>query len=215
MPDREYLNINIMADHRRAPFVEYIKSEIGKVPVIWDRRHDIWDTRERCLKQHLKANAVWSLTLQDDSLLCPDFIKRAEEFIRKFDKLGKRTFSFNLYFGLRDNGLVSSTYRRGSWQHRGIKSGVAICLKTEVIQEILDYWEDPKRKDKLRLHDDSRIGVWLKSRKLKSIYPCPSLVQHRNSHSLIYEKHQMPPIRKAVYFAGDLTKKTPHKKRRK
>jgi hypothetical protein len=213
MQDNNYLNINIMADHRREAFVDHIKSEIGKVPVIWDRRHDIWDTRERCLKQHIKAGAVWSLTLQDDSLVCPDFVKKAEEFIKKFDKLRKRTFSFNLYFGLRDNGLVSSAYRRGSWQHRGMKSGVAICLKTEIIPEILKYWEEPKRAEKLRIHDDSRIGVWLKSRKLKTIYPCPSLVQHRDSKSLIYDRGQMPPIRKAVYFDGNINKPTPKKRR--
>jgi len=52
-------------------------------------------------------------------------------------------------------------------------------------------------------HDDSRIGRFLRSRAINTVYPCPSLVQHRDDRSLVYSPDEVPFIRKALFYDGD------------
>ncbi len=185
-----------MAHPNRAEFIPSLTNELGNVPVIWDEKSCVWDTRRRCLEAHLKVGAEWSLTLQDDSILTEDFVKKALAFIAKHDRRGRRTHSFNFYFWNRGT-LAHFSRKRGYYRGRGMKSGVAICLRTNLIPALLKHWEG---KRELLRHDDSRIGRFLRSRAMYTIYPCPSLVQHRDSKSLIYTPDEVPFIRKALYF---------------
>lgn len=186
-----------MAHPKRKEYVEYLLSVLGDVPVIWDQKNCVWDTRRRCLEQHIEAGAKWSLTLQDDSLLTQDFLKKAEAFMAQHDRPRRRVYSFNFYFWSRDGGLTHYAKRRGYYRKAGMKSGVAVCLATELIPDLLKMWEGT---DRLIRHDDSRIGIFLKKRKLRTMYPCPSLVQHRDEQSLIYKPEEVPFTRQALYY---------------
>ena len=189
-----------MAHPKRKEYVKYLLERLGDVPVIWEDGSGIWETRKRCLEDHIAAGAEWSLTIQDDCLVTDDFIEKAIAFIQKHDRKGRRTFSFNFYFWSNSLGLCQSAKRSGFYRSRGIKSGLGICLKTEIIPPLLSFWEG--RSDLLR-HDDSRISLFLRKRGLSSIYPCPSLVQHRDAPSLVYTPDEVPFTRKALFYDGD------------
>lgn len=189
-----------MAHPKRKKYVEYLLSILGDVPVIWENGGGIWDTRKRCLEDHIAAGAEWSLTLQDDCLLTDNFVEKALAFIAKHDKPGRRVYSFNFYFWSQSFGLASSARRVGFYRSAGMKSGLAICLKTVMITPLLHYW---RGKNEMLRHDDSRVGRFLLHRALRTIYPCPSLVQHRDDRSLVYTPDEVPFIRQALFYDGD------------
>lgn len=190
-----------MAHPDRKAYVAYLQKRLGfKVPVIWDRGEGIWDTRKRCLEDHITAGAEWSLTLQDDCLLTDDFVQKVLRFIQLHDRRGRRVFSFNFYFWSRSLGMCQAARRIGFYRSMGMKSGLAVCLKTEIIPAVLSYWEGSKE---LERHDDSRIGRYLRSRQIRTLYPCPSLVQHRDDRSLVYTPDEVPFIRQALFYDGD------------
>lgn len=198
MVKKSDININIMAHPKRKKFVTALKKRLGgDVTVIWDQKNCVWDTRQRCLLDHIEKGKKWSLTLQDDCLVTDNFIDKVVEFMNEHDRKYKRVYSFNFYFWARETGLALRAKRKGYYRGRGMKSGLAICLKTDMIPDLLDFWAE---RDDLLRHDDSRIGRFLRSRMLHTYYPCPSLVQHRDSESLIHEKHELPDIRQALFF---------------
>lgn len=198
---KEFLHINIMAHPDRKDWVKYLQKRIGfEVPVIWENGGGIWDTRRRCLVDHIAAGAEWSLTLQDDCLLTDNFVEKAIAFLKAHDKRGHRLFSANFYFWSQSFGLAQSAKRQGHYRSAGMKSGLAICLKAEIISPLLHYWRG--KTAKLR-HDDSRVGEYLRTRGLRTIYPCPSLVQHRDERSLVYTPDEVPFTRKALFYDGD------------
>lgn len=189
-----------MAHPKRKKMVEYLLEQLGDVPVIWENGGGIWDTRKRCLENHIEAGAEWSLTLQDDCLVTDHFVEKALAFIKRHDKVGRRVFSFNFYFWSQSLGLCETARRQGFYRSAGMKSGLAICLKTELIRPLLHHW---RGRTELLQHDDSRIGRYLRMRALRTLYPCPSLVQHRDERSLVYSPDEVPTPRKALFYDGD------------
>lgn len=192
-----------MAHPKRKKFVEeYLHKLLPDAVVVWDEKNDVWDTRRRCLEQHLESGKKWCLTIQDDCLIADDFLKKAVSFISLHNRPKRRSFSFQFYFWATGNGYVIPAMRRGFHRGTGMKSGLAICLNREVIGGLLEYWKDSPR---LLRHDDSRIGEFLRKRRIFTMYPAPSLVQHRDSESLIYTKGEMPDARKARVVDSSLT----------
>lgn len=191
------ISINIQAHPKRKDFIPYLKSRLGNVPVIWDKKNDVWDTRVRCMEDHIKKGAKWALTIQDDALLPKDFLKKVDAFISKQKVPRDRKYAINFYFSSQSDSLVLRMKRRGYFKALGMRGGVAICLPTEMLPAIIEMW---KGKEELSRHDDSRIGKYLRSRRLKTYYPVPSMVQHRDSPSLIYKPGEMPEVRQAIVY---------------
>ena len=191
------ININIQAHKKRKNFIPYLKRKLGNVTVVWDKENDVWETRERCLKNHIKANKRWSLTIQDDALIPDDFIEKVQSFLAMCEEKEGETFAVNFYFGMRDTNLVNRLRKLGHFKKRGMTGGVAICLPTKILPDILKMWEGS---EEFKKHDDSRIGKFLQSRMIETFYPVPSIVQHRDSESLIYKPGEMPEVRKAIVY---------------
>jgi hypothetical protein len=166
-------------------------------PLFGTKKNDVWDTRKRCIEAHIKKGKKWSLTIQDDCLITDDFYKKIIKFISQHSKVGKRPRAFNFYFWNQSEQQVNRAMRRGYYEKVGMKSGLAICLPTKMLPDLLEYW---KNRTDLERHDDSRIGVFLRNRQMKTVYPCPSFVQHRNSPSLIYKKGEMPESRQSICY---------------
>lgn len=191
------ININIQAHHKRESFIPYLKERLGKnTKVIWDQKNCVWDTRKRCIEDHIKSGKKWGLTIQDDCLLTTDFLKKMEKFILKHERRSRPTV-FNFYFWNLSTQQVLRAKKVGHFRSAGMKSGLAICMPTRMMPDLLRFWEN--RNDLIR-HDDGRIGRFLRTRGIRTIYPCPSLVQHRDGPSLIYKKGEMPEHRMSITY---------------
>jgi hypothetical protein len=188
------VSINIMAHPKRKEFIPYLKQKLGDVPVVWDRDNDVWDTRCRALQAHLKKGCRWSLTIQDDCFITDNFLEKVGRFIEQHPE----SESFNFYFWNREERIVRDALRDGFYRTSGMKSGLAICIRTSLIPELLNYWEGEER---LYRHDDTRISEFLEKNKIPTIYPVPSLVQHRDEKSLIYKRGEMTGIRQALIYS--------------
>lgn len=196
---KDDISINIQAHRKRAKYIPYLKEKLGSnVTVIWDRKNDVWDTRMRCLKDHIKKGKKYSLTIQDDCLITDNFIHKIVKFINKMNLTEGRTLAYNFYFPINSRARVAAKF--GYYKRYGMKSGLAICIPTNKIKPLIEFWEGS---DAYYRNDDSRIGIFLRNINLPTFHPFPSLIQHRDSPSLIYKKGEMPERRKAEFYDGE------------
>lgn len=192
------MSVNIQAHPKRRSQVMYLKKKLGSgARVIWDEKNCVWDTRRRCLEDHIKQGKRYGLTIQDDCLVTSNFYQKVRAFMKEMGKLKgihSKDLAFNFYLPISSTQQIYSAKRRGYWPIRGMKSGLAICIPTSIMPGIIKMWDG---KEELIRHDDSRIGKYLRREGYKTIYPYPSLVQHRDGESLIYKKGEMAFPRKA------------------
>lgn len=172
------LSISIMAHSSRAKYFPYLKKNLGDVPFSIDKAGaeiGIWANCKRAWQLYNPA-ADFHVVIQDDAIICKDFRKKAEAILGSTDQ------AYNFYFGNRQayRKLAQQGMKIGYLFTRWPTWGVAICLPTKLIPEMIRYC------DKMTsTHDDTRIGHFLKSKGIKIYFPMPSLIDHRTGeHSL-------------------------------
>lgn len=161
--------------------------------------------------------AEYHVVIQDDAIVCENFLVRAEEVIeqaeKKHEELKNRPlngdkigplFAINFYYGSRaklqdeaDRGLKEGFLVRHtpSW-------GVAICLRTEWIREMIEYC------DRMNIpQDDARIAAYLKHKNIMSYFPIPSLIDHRTGKETPSLVGDPGDYRQAFYFIDRPRKK--------
>lgn len=190
-----------MAHPARRAFVGEMAELLPEATVVWDRKNDRWDTGRRALLSHDPA-ARFHLVVQDDAILCRDFVAGAELVA---SVAGDRPVA--LYTGKTRpyaetiTPVVRRAIRtRTPWlATRGPLWGVAIILPTKDIAEVVG-WGDTH----LTFPNyDRRIGTYYASRGIDCWYTIPSLVDHRpvaENPSLIYGR---TGNRRAHRFIGD------------
>jgi hypothetical protein len=169
-----------MAHPRRAHYVEQLCRKLDyDVPVVWDRRNDVWDTGSRSLLTHDSA-AMHHVVIQDDALICHDLIAGVREMLRHVPA----ETPVGLFVGGRDarHSRWKSTIRRAERTgHRFFTSrdgsmwGVGLVIPTVHIAEIVRWCE----KQKLTAYD-GRVRRWYRHMNITTWYTVPSLVDHRS-----------------------------------
>lgn len=194
------ISVSIMAHPLRRDYVQDIKNRIGlNCPVVMDNGEGII---KNCYNAWLQydPSADYHIVLQDDAIPCEDFIAHVQAFLgreHEFPKPG-RAYIYNLYFGNKQNHrrIAVQGLKLGYAIKEVCTWGVAICIPTYLIPEMLTYYK--------KLHgitqDDVRIAKWAKHAKIKTIYPLPSLVNHRIGPSLVGDPGSN---RQAAYFIDD------------
>lgn len=196
------LSISIMAHPSRENFIPYLKEKLGNVPVSMDTRSRglIWN----CLNawKMFDQTADYHLVVQDDAIICDNFMERAIKTIEDFNKgyIPSPLVCFNFYYGTRvafraeaAEGLKCGYIikDRPCW-------GVAICMPTKIIPEFIKYYETLHDKQ-----DDTRISRFLQSKKIPVCFPMPSLIDHRAElESLV--GNAFSPGRKAYKFIDNV-----------
>jgi hypothetical protein len=191
------LSISIMAHSSRAKYFPYLNRMLGDVKFSIDKAGaeiGVWNNCKRAWMMH-DPKAEYHVVIQDDAIICENFRQRAEKILTSKEQ------AYNFYFGNRqqyrqaakdgmEKGFIISGWT--GW-------GVAICLPTYLIREMLLYC------DKMRTpHDDTRIANFLKHKKIKTLFPMPSLIDHRTGeHSLVGDPSRG---RKAWYFIDNENK---------
>ena len=172
------LSISIMAHPSREEHFEYLKKELGDVPFSIDDGCGLWENCKRAWKLH-DPESEYHVVIQDDAIICKGFREKAESI------LNLNSIAYSFYWGHR----YRHTFRERN--ESGLKNGfivdtmphwgIAICIPTNLISEMIDFC------DKLDIkQDDERIAQFLKSKGIKIYFPIPSLIEHRWwEHSLV------------------------------
>ncbi len=171
------ININIMAHPKRKEYIPYLKEKLGHVPVIWDRKNSVWDTRRRCLKEHIKKNKRWSITVQDDALVCDNFKEKVVEFM---NNIGVENALYNFFFSVRFSidelyvGIKDGFVKKGD-----LYNEVAFAAPTKTIPSLINYCDGISN-----IKCDYPIRKYFKSIDYPTYFSIPSLIDHRIGASI-------------------------------
>lgn len=170
------LSVAIMAHPKRAHFVAELEPLLPTAEVVWDRKHDRWDTGRRAQLAY-DPRASNHLVVQDDAILCPDFLAGVE---RALEAVPGNPVAF--YTGkvrprpvqIRSAVALAIAAKRTWITANGPWWGVAVATPTERIDDMV-AWCDPKDIPNY----DMRMARYWKAERVDCWYSIPSLVDHR------------------------------------
>jgi hypothetical protein len=200
------LSASIMAHPDRADLVSDLQDRLGRdTMVAWDIEGPpsgdsdrVWRTA-RAAWQLADPDADWHVLIQDDALVCPDFLEGLERALEHVPP----DATVCPYLGqggaapLKWLRLGAEADRRGaSFVVSGsLMWGVAICLPVPLINDMI------VRADTMhRVPDDMRVAGWTKRRGGEVWYTWPSLVDHRPVPSIT--KHRAADRRAVRHHSG-------------
>ncbi len=188
------LSIVIMAHPTRAKFIPYLKEKLGDVPVVYDEKNNIWDTCRRAWLAH-DLSAEYALVIQDDAIICDNFIEQAETAL-------KEDHIYSFFAGK----LLASRIRYAMKNKQNVVfagmifNEIALCMLSSRVKDMVHFCDDRQART------DQEIARWARLRKLQVCYPIPSLVDHRDGKSIYTKNYNRPkPIRprKAYFYIGN------------
>tara|TARA_R110000787_G_scaffold114837_1_gene224665 strand:- start:2446 stop:3129 length:684 start_codon:yes stop_codon:yes gene_type:complete len=187
------LSITIMAVPEREEWVRDLQRQIGqRVPVSWDHaKRGPWGAAEQAWRT-VKGGATHHLVLQDDAIVCRDFIRSCEAAL---DAVPSAPVAFYA-----NRKVIEEARAAGSsWAITKFMTwGVATCLPVWLIPKFLD-WQKKNIVPDLR-SDDFRLNSFFEEYYYPVHCPAPSLVDHRDGPS-VAGNH--PPMRRvARWFVG-------------
>src|SRR5690606_32581405 len=133
--------IAIMAHPERKKYIPYLLERLGDVPVIYDRKNNIWDTcRRSWLEAEVKARKIgaeYCLIVQDDAIVCDNFRERAEALLTE-DKV------YSFFAGHLLQSRISHALNKGvDFVESGmIFNEVALCMRTEHVRAMVQYCDE-------------------------------------------------------------------------
>ena len=177
------LSVAIMAHPSRQAFVDEVSKSLDRdVPIVWDRCNDIWDTGRRALLHH-DADSDFHLVLQDDTIVCRDFVASVERALESIPADAAASF----YLGAHQNAAAPLALVHEMWdghpyswmRARDMLWGPACVIPTARVADCVKLGDDRN----VRSYDQ-RILTWTRRRQVDVYYSHPSLVDHRISPSL-------------------------------
>ena len=181
------LSISVMAHPSRQENFEYLKSKLGDVPFSIDYKSEgEWTNCKRAWMMFDPA-AEWHVVIQDDAIIPNNFIKLAEDVIDKAKEILKvEDYVCNFYFGRNraSTPIGDEAIKVGYWINGYPKWGVAICIQTKFIKEMIAFGDKLHGPD-YGTKDDARIAKFIGSKKMRVYFPMPSIIDHRHGKSLV------------------------------
>lgn len=167
----------LMCHPSRERFVAELTEQLPSAEVVWDQDNDRWSTGRRSLLAFDPA-AELHVVVQDDALICPDFLAGAEVAA---SVAGERPVA--LYTGkVRPHAQTVTPavrYARKAgipWlAMEGPWWGVAIVLPTSLIPSLVKWCDEHPR----TANYDRRIAHYFTAQRIDCWYTIPSLVDHR------------------------------------
>lgn len=168
-------SINVMAHPAREHLIPELLEQLGDVPVIWDQRSDRWDTGRRALLAH-DPDADWGVTVQDDALLCRDFVAGVHAALAAVPPEVPVSF----YTGRTRQPIVRLAGRAGrsgrAWLAMpGPRWGVCVAIPTTHIERMVEWCSRWVREPNY----DLRMMRYFAGLHIDCWYSYPSLVDHR------------------------------------
>lgn len=176
------LSIVVMAHDSRAAWFPYLRAKLGdNVEFSIDdsqKKLGTWGNRRQAM-QMLDKKADYGLIIQDDAVICDNFIEKARQFIAEHPHN-----AYQFFYGNRPSAeyVASSSITK----HKGFITadmtyGVAIALPMRLIDEAISFCDQFPAD----MPDDSRIKRYCKHKNMQTVYPFPALVDHRVAPSLV------------------------------
>lgn len=178
MPQEVRLSATIMAHPKRERHIPYLQAKMGgNIPVTWDTQNNRWDTGRRAMLA-FDPEASHHLVVQDDALLCEDFmpgIRAALKYVPDnpvaFYAGAVRPRAVEVERRMR----MARGERKNWFQMEGPWWGVAVAIPTKFIPEMVQHCDALKGIDNY----DMRLSRFFGARRIKCYYTVPSLVNHR------------------------------------
>jgi hypothetical protein len=171
------LSISIMAHPKRAEWFPYLEQKLGKQPMALDTGAGLIQNCKNAWLMY-DPTADYHVVIQDDCIICGDFYNRAVEVLEKANGLAVNFFYAESKFY---NKFRNERNETGAIIKKGLYGGLAICLPTKLITEMLVHYDA----DHVPF-DDHRIGRFLLSKKINIYNPFPSLIDHRDGHKSLF-----------------------------
>lgn len=171
------LSVAIMAHPARAEFVAELEELLPGARVVWDRCGDRWDTGRRSMLAYDDA-ADWHVVVQDDAILCDDFLPELRQGLRYVGAGPVALYMGRSSLGGRPTRMLvrSARRRRARWiLGPGPKWGVGVAVKLKDIHPMLHYCDDLEEPENY----DLRMQEYFLSINRPCWYAAPSLVDHR------------------------------------
>lgn len=170
------ISASIMAHPSRTEYISSLREKLGDVQVAYDKGRGMWKTCKAAWKMY-DREADFHVVIQDDAIVCDDFYERAKKIL----EVDYAAYSFYFSNSPALVSMASKGMRAGYVLRPKLHWGVAVCLRTSLIEEMIEYC------DKLNdWQDDVRIKKFLEMMHLPVYCPLPSLVSHRaDSKSLV------------------------------
>lgn len=186
-----------MAHPKRKEWAEELSKQLLDAPIIYDEKQNIWDTCRRSWLLY-DRDAEYHLVIQDDAILCYNFIEKAKQVLRT-GKIFNEDYIYSFYAGeMMKNHIIKAEKKRRNYVISGmIFNEVALCMKTEHIKGMVKFCDDRE------VDTDQEVARWARIKLLKVFYTIPSLVDHREGESLYrvnYNKPNPDKQRKAFRF---------------
>lgn len=198
----------IMAHESRAHRIDYLLDTLGECPVFMDYGKigepgnlGPWGNAKRAWRAY-NPDATFHMVVQDDVVFGKRFIERLIGLVSKYGPEYAYCLFANLNGHCIDEDFKSQMRKPvGIVTHRELYWGQTVLLPTWTINEMIPF-ADSCQYDRGRgtwIDDDARISEYLKSIRMKVIYPIPSLVtQNKKMDSLVGYGHNRG--RQARYF---------------
>jgi len=191
-----------MAHPKRSRYVPDLERQLPGATVVWDKINNRWDTGRRSMAAY-DPEADWHLVVQDDAILCDDFLAGAQAALGHAPEVPVSFYTGKTRpYAVEVLRAVQQVQRqRASWlAMRGPLWGVAVAMPVALIPGMLDACEDldvPNYDMRMSEHFD-RIG-------LECWYTIPSLADHRtgpDNPSLVQDRGSSPK-RSAHFYIGN------------
>lgn len=188
------VGVAIMAHPKRKEFVPSILDRLdAEATVVWDRYNDRHETGSRAMlayKDDFQRPTHW-LVIQDDAVVPRNLVAALTRALEHTGghPLGLYIGNVRAYERLISRALGD---REVSWLRMpGPKWGVGVCIPTCLIDDMV-AWGDRQNIENY----DRRMAHYLTKLGLLTLYPWPSLVDHRVGHESLVpgrtgERHAM------------------------
>lgn len=183
-----------MAHPERQEWAKELSQKL-QAPIVYDRISNVWDTCRRAWLSQVSVGSEFTLVLQDDAIVCDNFIEKAEAILSSQSE----DFVFSFYAGQLLGSRIDQAIKHGQdFVTSGmIYNEIALCMRTEHIESMVAYCDERKAVT------DQEICNWCRVNRKKIYYPIPSLVDHRDSESIyrrVYKKPVKNKVRKAYKY---------------
>lgn len=186
-----------MAHPSRKHFFEDLSKKLDHPLFVVDEGRGLIANCRRSWEVH-NPQADFHVVIQDDAIVCKNFKEIATGFISRME--AERIAANQLPYAYNFFTIESTQVKLTEWKGYAIdernRGGVAICLPTNQIESMLEYYDTLTDK-----HDDYRIGQWLKANNIKVCYPIPSLIDHDDNNPSLCSHPKL--MRKAYKFVDN------------
>ena len=186
--------LNIMTHSSRKEFADELKRLL---PMAYVSICDEWLHPARYKARTLERKATdYHIVIQDDWFLCDDFVNRMEKVLSLWHPV--------INFHTRDRKQLKKY--KGKWNFFDkLYGGVAVAIKTDIIDDMLERVMDYHKKTNYSEFDDKVMRIYFDMKGIKCYYTNPCYVDHREWPSIEWVKIlQVDPDKVAKQRRGSL-----------